>query len=75
MFKTWCEENEYTRLSKHVFGRDLRAACPSVRKERKRDGDKRRHAYLGIRWRTAADDKNEDAEGENEKSVRNRGQD
>jgi putative DNA primase/helicase len=30
-FKEWCEANEYPKPSKHVFGRDLRAAAPSIR--------------------------------------------
>jgi putative DNA primase/helicase len=36
-FKSWCEDNEYPKSPKAVFGRDLRAACPTVRKMRPRD--------------------------------------
>jgi putative DNA primase/helicase len=50
VYKTWCEENEYPRASKHVFGRDLRAACSSVSKRRLGD-TKRVHVYVGIGWR------------------------
>jgi putative DNA primase/helicase len=53
VYKTWCEDNEHPRASKHVFGRDLKAACPSIRKERPRHtkGEKRRdQVYKGIRW-------------------------
>src|SRR5262249_5910715 len=31
-FKTWCSDNEHPKSSKQIFGRDLRAACPSIRK-------------------------------------------
>ena len=27
-YKMWCEDNEHPKASKHVFGRDLRAAVP-----------------------------------------------
>src|SRR5262249_26729112 len=33
VYKTWAEDNEYPRESKALFGRDLRAAFPTVRKE------------------------------------------
>jgi hypothetical protein len=36
--KQWCELSEYPKSPKAHFGRDLRAACPSVRKRRPRDG-------------------------------------
>jgi putative DNA primase/helicase len=50
VYKTWADENEYPKASKHVFGRDLRAAFPAVRKSRV--GDKARtHVYIGIGWR------------------------
>ena len=49
-YKTWCEDNEHPKASKQIFGRDLRAAVPSVRKTRPRD-DKhsRHHVYSGVR--------------------------
>jgi putative DNA primase/helicase len=52
VYKTWAEENEYPKASKHVFGRDLRAAFPSVRRIRPRRerGKSREYVYTGIRW-------------------------
>jgi putative DNA primase/helicase len=47
-YKSWCVEAEYPKSSKHVFGRDLRAACPSIRKTRPKDGTKRHFVYSGI---------------------------
>jgi putative DNA primase/helicase len=58
-YKTYCEDCELPKLSKALFGRDLRAAAPSVRKTRPRGKDrqdKRPHVYTCIRLRTAADD-------------------
>jgi putative DNA primase/helicase len=50
-YKTWCELSEYPKSPKAHFGRDLRAACPSVRKRRPRDGKERHSVYAGIRLR------------------------
>jgi putative DNA primase/helicase len=50
-YKSWCEISEYPKSPKAHFGRDLRAACPSVRKRRPRDGSKRHFVYAGIRLR------------------------
>jgi putative DNA primase/helicase len=51
-YKGWCEANEYPKASKHVFGRDVRAACPSVRKQRPRDVKGARYfVYAGVRLR------------------------
>jgi putative DNA primase/helicase len=50
-YKGWCEASEYPKSPKIHFGRDLRAACPSVRKRRPRDGSKRHFVYAGIRLR------------------------
>jgi putative DNA primase/helicase len=47
-FKRWCERGEYPKLSKSVFGRDLKAAVPGVRKHRPREGDERHPVYKGI---------------------------
>ena len=49
---TWCEESEHPKLSKALFGRDLRAAVPSVRKTRPRDGSERHYVYAGIKLRS-----------------------
>jgi putative DNA primase/helicase len=54
-FKTWCEDSGHPKSSKEVFGRDLRAAAPSIRRIRPREGG-RRYVYTGIRLRTSADD-------------------
>jgi putative DNA primase/helicase len=51
VYKTWAEESGYPRSSKNVFGRDLLAACPSVRKGRLWKGGNRGAVYLGIGWR------------------------
>jgi putative DNA primase/helicase len=50
-YKSWCDENEHTKTSKQMFGRDLRAAVPSVRKTRPRDGDSRHYVYAGLALR------------------------
>src|SRR5262249_15123507 len=42
---------EYPKSPKAHFGRDLRAACPSVRKTRPRDGSTRSYVYAGIALR------------------------
>jgi putative DNA primase/helicase len=50
-YKGWCEDNEHPKASKHVFGRDLRAAVPSVRKARPArpgSGEERRYVYAGL---------------------------
>ena len=63
VYKTWAEDNEYPRASKAVFGRDLRAAFPSVRRVRPRReaGKKRReYVYAGIGWRKDEDQDSED---------------
>jgi putative DNA primase/helicase len=55
-YKNWCEVGEYPKSPKAHFGRDLRAACPSVRKVRPRDGSKRYFVYKGIRLRKEQED-------------------
>jgi P4 family phage/plasmid primase-like protien len=47
-YKAWCEDNEHTKASKQMFGRDLRAAVASVRKTRPRDEKGRHQVYAGI---------------------------
>src|SRR5262249_38674960 len=51
------------KSSKAVFGRDLRAACPPVKRGRPRDGTSRHYVYAGIRLRTDEEDE-EDGEAE-----------
>jgi len=47
-FKSWCDVCEYPKSPKAVFGRDLRAACPSIRRQRPCDGSTRHYVYAGI---------------------------
>jgi len=50
-YKQWAEDNGYERRSKALFGRDLRAAHPLIRKTRPRDKtgeNDRHHVYAGI---------------------------
>jgi hypothetical protein len=58
-YKEWCQICEYPKSSKAVFGRDLRAACPSVKRGRPRDGTSRHYVYAGIRLRTEKDEAEE----------------
>ena len=60
--KVWCEESEHPRASKHVFGRDLRAACPSISKMRLWEGGKCRTVYRGIGWCKGEDESEESHE-------------
>jgi putative DNA primase/helicase len=48
-FKQWCEEGEYQKSSKAVFGRNLMAACRTVRKARVGGRTSRAYVYQGIR--------------------------
>src|SRR5262249_17317765 len=50
-----CQLSEYPKSNKAQFGRDLRAACPSVRKARPRDHSKRYYVYAGITRRSPDD--------------------
>src|SRR5262249_1166036 len=54
-YRTWAEDNGHHRMAKTVFGRDLRAAVPSIRVERPRDDEdneetNRPRKYIGIGW-------------------------
>lgn len=46
-WRTWCEEDNRHPGTKAVFGRDLRAAVPTLRRERHRS-DGRQYTYGGI---------------------------
>jgi putative DNA primase/helicase len=48
-YRAWAEHNGHSKSAKHVFGRDLRAAVPSVRVTRPREANARPRTYLGIR--------------------------
>jgi putative DNA primase/helicase len=61
-YKQWCADNEYPKASKHVFGRDLRAAVPSVRVTQSGPAGNRVSKYRGIRLRDASDDTAEEAD-------------
>lgn len=47
-YRRWAEDNGHVRSAKSTFGRDLRAAVPSIKVERPRDGDARSRKYAGI---------------------------
>ena len=50
-YKVWAEDNGHKRDSKQTFGRNLRAAIPSVSVKRPRDhetNNKRPRIYVGI---------------------------
>jgi putative DNA primase/helicase len=61
-YKTWREVTEHPKMDKAHFGRDLKAAFPSVHKKRprKRDGQEDKQArywvYSGIRLRKDGDE-------------------
>src|SRR5262249_9670109 len=51
-YRAWCDENGHAKITKATFGRDLRAAIPSVKRVRPREGggegEDRVYVYLGI---------------------------
>ena len=47
-YKTWCQDNEHPKSSKQVFGRDLRAAAPSIRMGQSGGRNHRIRIYMGI---------------------------
>ena len=50
-YKTWAEDNGHSKKSKQTFGRDLRAAIPSISMKRPRDRADRHRIYVGIDMR------------------------
>lgn len=50
-FKAWCTSNEHKKSAKHVFGRNLRAAVPSIRLEQPGSRGARDRIYAGIALR------------------------
>jgi putative DNA primase/helicase len=55
VYKQWAEEAGHIKKTRELFGRDLRAAVPAVRKQRPRAGTDRRQVYVGIDVRKAED--------------------
>jgi putative DNA primase/helicase len=47
-WKHWCEDDNRHPGTKAVFGRDLRAAAPTIKKARSRLEGERVHRYLGL---------------------------
>ena len=47
-YRSWCEDNGHAKPTKQNFGRDLRAAVPSVSVKRGREGEARFRVYSGI---------------------------
>jgi putative DNA primase/helicase len=54
-YRLWCDDNGHVKATKQNFGRDLRAAVPSVRVQRPRDGGPRPRFYTGINIAGEAD--------------------
>ena len=50
-YKEWCEDNGHAKATKQTFGRDLRAAVPSISVQRPRDLEGRVRVYHGIALR------------------------
>ena len=56
-YKSWSEDNGHDKKSKQMFGRDLRAAVPSISMARPRGQfESRRRVYTGICLRVYDDD-------------------
>ena len=51
-WKRWCESDNRHAGTREVFGRDLRAAVPTVRRVKARSEDGRIPTYVGIALRT-----------------------
>ena len=47
-WRSWCESENRHPGTKAVFGRNLKAAVPMIRKARPKDSDERVHVYHGI---------------------------
>ena len=57
-YKRWAEDNGHSKIAKTTFGRDLRAAAPSVksRRPRKDETDQRPRFYIGNGFRESGDE-------------------
>jgi putative DNA primase/helicase len=67
-FRAWCTDNEHPKSEKNLFGVQLRAAYPSIKKSRpwappKQD---RPHIYKGIRLRRFGDGDSDDGAGDDQ---------
>jgi putative DNA primase/helicase len=54
-WRSWCDRHGQQPGTGETFGRDLRAAVPTIDKARPRTQDGRSHFYTGIRLRRATD--------------------
>ncbi len=61
VWRGWCSEHGRREPgTEETFGRDLRAAVPSLRKFRARDGQRRKAMYAGVALRRADDPPDDD---------------
>jgi putative DNA primase/helicase len=51
-YKLWADDNGHPKVTKQTFGRDLRAAVPSIRRTRPWGGAERPYIYTGIALRS-----------------------
>ena len=59
VWKTWCENDNRKPGTNAVFGRDLRAAAPRVKKTRPTEDNNRINVYEGIAYNPPQRDNNE----------------
>ena len=52
-YKIWAENNGHSKKSKQVFGRDLHAVVPAIKKPGQRGTETRRRVYPGIQLKAA----------------------
>lgn len=55
-WKTWCEDENRHPGTKAVFGRDLRAALPSIKRTRPAGDGDRAYVYAGVRLRESGEE-------------------
>jgi putative DNA primase/helicase len=55
-YRSWCQDNEHPKSSKQVFGRDLRAATPSIHIGQAGARGSRNRIYKGIALRPPGED-------------------
>lgn len=54
-WKMWCDDANRSLGTKSIFGRNLRAAAPTIHKSRLRAGSERQWVYEGVRLRHSVD--------------------